>query len=143
MQITEAELIKNLEEFRDVSALVSSVLCLIVFYIFLQFFWCRLSRLPSIRSDSNMDISKQTRDSTDNGVQQDVIVRNLVQRKKISTREVLDIFPALLSVLFAGFTAALRGIVGRDEHEAKTLHLHIGYAILRKATQRFSILQLQ
>lgn len=90
-----------------------------------------------------MDISKQTRDSTDNGVQQDVIVRNLVQRKKISTREVLDIFPALLSVLFAGFTAALRGIVGRDEHEAKTLHLHIGYAILRKATQRFSILQLQ
>ncbi|KAJ6024864.1 hypothetical protein N7540_005661 [Penicillium herquei] len=61
---------------------------------------------------------------------------------KLTLYEKLDILPALASVVFAAFYALLTGW-WRTERQAKSLLLHVGYAILRKLTSRLSPLQLQ
>lgn len=61
---------------------------------------------------------------------------------KLSFLEKLDFLPALASITLASFYAFLTGF-WRSERQAKTLFLHIGYAIFRKATARLSPSQLQ
>ncbi|KAJ5638906.1 hypothetical protein N7528_001296, partial [Penicillium herquei] len=61
---------------------------------------------------------------------------------KLTLYEKLDILPALASVVLAGCYAFWTGW-WRTERQAKSLLLHVGYAILRKLTTRLSILQLQ
>jgi hypothetical protein len=72
------------------------------------------------------------------------------KQHNMSFGEGLDLVPALLSI---GTTAILALLTGpsraRKQRKnpkqgvAKTLLLHVGYAILRKATIRLSMLQLQ
>jgi hypothetical protein len=54
----------------------------------------------------------------------------------------LDLLPALISILTVGFLSLFTGIF-RGKKGAPSLHLHIAYAVLRKATTRLSPLQLQ
>jgi hypothetical protein len=54
----------------------------------------------------------------------------------------LDVLPALASILSVGVLSLFTGLV-RGKKGAPSLHLHIAYAILRKATTRLSPLQLQ
>lgn len=54
----------------------------------------------------------------------------------------LDMLPALVSILFAGLFSLMTG-VRRGEQGTPTFFLHVAYAILRKATARLSVLQLQ
>jgi hypothetical protein len=60
----------------------------------------------------------------------------------LTLREKLDFLPAVASVLLAAFYALLTGL-WRTERQAKTLFLHLGYALFRKATTRLTTLQLQ
>ena len=65
-----------------------------------------------------------------------------VSKVTLTLQEKLDIFPALASILLAGFYALLTGL-WRTERQAKTLFLHLGYAVFRKATARLTPSQLQ
>ncbi|KAJ5266512.1 hypothetical protein N7478_009320 [Penicillium angulare] len=65
-----------------------------------------------------------------------------LNKVKLSFCEKLDILPAAASVAVAAIYALLTGL-WRTERQAKSLLLHFGYAILRKATARMSPLQLQ
>lgn len=60
----------------------------------------------------------------------------------LTLRERLDFFPAIASIALAGFYAVLTGL-WRTERQAKTWFLHLGYALLRKATARLSASQMQ
>lgn len=62
---------------------------------------------------------------------------------KPSIGEILDLFPALLSVVAAAVKALATGVLRGEQRKARTLHLHVAYALLRQATARCSILQLQ
>ncbi|KKZ61468.1 hypothetical protein EMCG_00130 [[Emmonsia] crescens] len=62
--------------------------------------------------------------------------------KKLTLWEKLDMIPGLCSVVLVALHALLTGF-WRTEKQPKTLTLHVGYAILRKATARLSPLQLQ
>lgn len=61
---------------------------------------------------------------------------------KLTLQEKLDFLPALASIVLAGFCALLTGL-WRTERQAKTLFLHFGYALFRKATARLSPSQMQ
>ncbi|OJD12732.1 hypothetical protein AJ78_06710 [Emergomyces pasteurianus Ep9510] len=65
-----------------------------------------------------------------------------VTMKKLTFWEKLDMIPGLCSVVLVALYAVVTGL-WRSEKQPKTLTLHVGYAILRKATARFSPLQLQ
>ncbi|KAJ5086259.1 hypothetical protein NUU61_007566 [Penicillium alfredii] len=60
----------------------------------------------------------------------------------LSFQEKLDFLPALGSIVLAGFYAILTGL-WRTERQAKSLLLHFGYALFRKATARLSPTQMQ
>jgi hypothetical protein len=60
----------------------------------------------------------------------------------LTLREKLDFLPAVASILLAAFYALLTGL-WRTERQAKTLFLHLGYALFRKATTRLNTSQLQ
>lgn len=60
----------------------------------------------------------------------------------LTLREKLDFLPAVASVALAAFYAVLTGL-WRTERQAKTLFLHLGYAMFRKATARLSPSQMQ
>lgn len=63
-------------------------------------------------------------------------------RKPLTLIEKLDLLPGIAAValfaIYSTFTAPFR-----SKQDAPTLFLHIAYAILRKATLRFSPKQLQ
>ncbi|KAF7167493.1 hypothetical protein CNMCM5623_000829 [Aspergillus felis] len=61
---------------------------------------------------------------------------------RLSLIQKIDMLPALVSILSVGFISLFSGLV-RGKKGAPSLHLHIAYAILRKATARLSPLQLQ
>jgi hypothetical protein len=61
---------------------------------------------------------------------------------RLSTAEKLDIIPAVFLILLAAVFALFSGIT-RGEKGALTFFLHVAYAILRKATRRFSMSQFQ
>jgi hypothetical protein len=61
---------------------------------------------------------------------------------RLSLAGKLDMLTALASILSAGFFALFTGIV-RGQKGAPTFFLHVAYSILRKATARLSVLQLQ
>jgi hypothetical protein len=65
-----------------------------------------------------------------------------VSKVSLTLQEKLDFLPALASILLAGFYALLTGL-WRTERQAKTLFLHLGYAVFRKATARLTPSQLQ
>ncbi|KAE8396189.1 Alpha/Beta hydrolase protein [Aspergillus alliaceus] len=54
----------------------------------------------------------------------------------------LDLLPAAASILIAGLAALFTGL-RRDQTGTPTFHLHVAYAILRKASARLSPLQFQ
>ncbi|KAF7181172.1 hypothetical protein CNMCM7691_000301 [Aspergillus felis] len=60
---------------------------------------------------------------------------------RLSLIQKIDMLPALVSILSVGFISLFSGL-GRGKKGAPSLHLHIAYAILRKATARLSPLQL-
>lgn len=62
---------------------------------------------------------------------------------KPSLKERLDLFPAILVIIFAAIRAWFSGLAGLHANGPKSLHLHVGYALLRRATGRLSPLQLQ
>jgi hypothetical protein len=62
--------------------------------------------------------------------------------KKLTLFGLLDMIPGLAITVVYGITAFWTGIF-RGEKDAKTLFLHIAYAVLRKATARLTPLQLQ
>ncbi|KAJ5827838.1 Alpha/beta hydrolase fold-3 [Penicillium robsamsonii] len=61
---------------------------------------------------------------------------------KLSLKEKLDFFPAVGSILVACIYAILTGF-WRTERQAKTLSLHLGYAIFRKTSARMTASQMQ
>jgi hypothetical protein len=61
---------------------------------------------------------------------------------KLTLWEKLDFFPALVSIWITAVWAILTGL-WRKSNQPKTLFLHIGYAVFRKATVRLSIAQMQ
>jgi hypothetical protein len=61
---------------------------------------------------------------------------------KLTLWEKLDFFPALVSIWITAIWAILTGL-RRESNQPKTLFLHIGYAVFRKATTRLSIKQMQ
>ncbi|KAH1615018.1 hypothetical protein KXX21_001132 [Aspergillus fumigatus] len=61
---------------------------------------------------------------------------------KLTLWEKLDFFPALVSIWITAIWAILTGL-RRESNQPKTLFLHIGYALFRKATTRLSIKQMQ
>ncbi|KAK2612487.1 hypothetical protein QQS21_001425 [Conoideocrella luteorostrata] len=61
---------------------------------------------------------------------------------KLSILGVLDIIPALASIVTVAVFSALTGFF-RSHRDPPSLHLHIAYAILRKATVRLTPVQLQ
>lgn len=61
---------------------------------------------------------------------------------KLTLQQKLDFLPALASIGLAAFYAILTGL-WRTEREAKTLFLHVGYAIFRKVTARLTPTQMQ
>ena len=63
-------------------------------------------------------------------------------RVKLTLQEKLDFLPALGSLALTICYALLTGL-WRTERQAKTLFLHIGYAVLRKVIVRFSPAQIQ
>jgi hypothetical protein len=66
----------------------------------------------------------------------------LTEQRQLSLGGKADVFFAILSVLSTSLWSVLTGL-RRNENDAPRLGLHIGYASLRKATQRLSALQLQ
>ncbi|POR35140.1 Lipase/thioesterase family protein [Tolypocladium paradoxum] len=65
-----------------------------------------------------------------------------VVKQRLSLVGKLDVLPALVSIISTALFSALTGIT-RSQQDAPSLFLHVAYAILRKATQRLSPLQLQ
>lgn len=65
-----------------------------------------------------------------------------LSKVSLTLREKFDFFPAIGSIALAGFYAVLTGL-WRTERQAKTWFLHLGYALLRKATARLSASQMQ
>ncbi|KHN97391.1 Alpha/beta hydrolase fold-3 [Metarhizium album ARSEF 1941] len=63
-------------------------------------------------------------------------------KAKLSVLGMLDLLPGLASVVAVGILSVLTGLF-RGQRDAPSLHLHIAYAVLRKATSRLSPLQLQ
>ncbi|KAJ5159267.1 Alpha/beta hydrolase fold-3 [Penicillium coprophilum] len=61
---------------------------------------------------------------------------------KLSLKEKLDFLPAVGSIIVAYIYALLTGL-RRTERQAKTLSLHLGYALFRKATMRMTARQMQ
>lgn len=61
---------------------------------------------------------------------------------KLSLKEKLDFIPALTTVVLTAIYSVLTGL-WRSERQAKSLFLHVGYAVFRKATSRLSPLQMQ
>lgn len=61
---------------------------------------------------------------------------------RLSLAKKFDIIPAIFSILSAGFFSLFSGL-SRGEKGAPTFFLHVAYAVLRKATRRFSISQFQ
>lgn len=61
---------------------------------------------------------------------------------KLSILGMLDLLPGVVSIVAAGLLAVLTGLF-RGQKDAPSLHLHIAYAVLRKATTRLTPLQLQ
>ena len=61
---------------------------------------------------------------------------------KLTILDILDLIPALASIVAVGIFSALTG-VARSHKDPPSLHLHIAYAMLRKATARLTPLQLQ
>lgn len=61
---------------------------------------------------------------------------------KLTLWEKLDFFPALVSIWITAIWAILTGLQ-RESNQPKTLFLHIGYTLFRKATTRLSIKQMQ
>lgn len=64
------------------------------------------------------------------------------KRARLSLKEFLDFVPAFFRLVLAALHAALTGF-SRGPGQAKSLFLHVGYAFLRKSTQRLSTAQLQ
>lgn len=62
--------------------------------------------------------------------------------QQLSLADKLDVVPALAIIISVGFVSMFTGLT-RSQKDAPTLRLHIAYAILRKASQRLSPLQLQ
>lgn len=60
----------------------------------------------------------------------------------LSLKEKLDFFPAVASIVIAYIYALLTGL-RRTERQAKTLSLHLGYALFRKTTSRLTASQMQ
>ncbi|KXG51707.1 Alpha/beta hydrolase fold-3 [Penicillium griseofulvum] len=68
---------------------------------------------------------------------------SLIKTKvKLSLKEKLDIFPAVGSIFLTCIYALLTGF-RRTERQAKTLSLHLGYALFRKASARLTATQMQ
>ncbi|KAJ5951505.1 Alpha/beta hydrolase fold-3 [Penicillium vulpinum] len=65
-----------------------------------------------------------------------------VTKVKLSLLEKLDFFPAVASILLAYIYALLTGL-RRTERQAKTLSLHLGYAVFRKSSTRLTASQMQ
>ncbi|KAF3013374.1 hypothetical protein E8E15_003913 [Penicillium rubens] len=65
-----------------------------------------------------------------------------VTKVKLSLKEKLDFFPAVVSIVIAYIYALLTGL-RRSERQAKSLSLHLGYAVFRKATARLTTTQMQ
>ena len=61
---------------------------------------------------------------------------------KLSLGEWLDFIPAVVSISVVAVCSLLTGL-WRSQKQAKTLFLHVGYAIFRKATVRLTPLQMQ
>lgn len=66
----------------------------------------------------------------------------LAKKVQLSAWEKLDLFPALASIWWTVFYALLTGL-WRSEKQAKSLFLHVGYAVMRRLTKRLSPKQLQ
>lgn len=63
-------------------------------------------------------------------------------KNKLSLLGKLDLLPALAAIITTGLLSLLTAF-SRGQRGAPTLYLHVAYAILRKATMRLSVLQLQ
>jgi hypothetical protein len=61
---------------------------------------------------------------------------------KLSILGMLDLVPALASIVAVGLFSAVAGLF-RSQKDPASLHLYIAYAVLRKATSRLTPLQLQ
>jgi len=61
---------------------------------------------------------------------------------KLTLQQKLDFLPALASISIAAFFSILTGL-WRTERQAKTLFLHVGYAVFRKVTARLTPAQMQ
>ncbi|KAJ5742047.1 hypothetical protein N7533_011456 [Penicillium manginii] len=61
---------------------------------------------------------------------------------KLTLQQKLDFLPALASISLAAFFGIITGL-WRTERQAKTLFLHIGYAVMRKVTARLTPSQMQ
>ncbi|QPH06384.1 hypothetical protein C2857_004812 [Epichloe festucae Fl1] len=62
--------------------------------------------------------------------------------EKLSIWGKLDMIPAMVSIVAVAMFSALTGVF-RSQKDAPSLHLHVAYAILRRATDRLSPDQLQ
>ncbi|KAG0152704.1 hypothetical protein PDIDSM_2509 [Penicillium digitatum] len=60
----------------------------------------------------------------------------------LSLAEKLDFFPAVASIVFAYIYAFLTGL-WRTERQAKSLSLHLGYALFRQTSSRLTTSQMQ
>lgn len=60
----------------------------------------------------------------------------------LSIKEKLDFLPAVASIVVAYIYALLTGL-RRTERQAKSLSLHLGYALFRKASSRLTATQMQ
>ena len=60
---------------------------------------------------------------------------------KLSLAEILDFIPALVSISIVAVYSVFTGL-RRSQKQAKTLLLHVGYAVFRKVTSRLSPSQM-
>ena len=65
-----------------------------------------------------------------------------IVKQRLSFGAKLDMLPALASIVTGGVLSVLSGFI-RSSKDAPSLYLHIAYAVLRRATKRLSVLQLQ
>ncbi|KAK4084680.1 hypothetical protein Purlil1_10265 [Purpureocillium lilacinum] len=65
-----------------------------------------------------------------------------IVKQRLSFGAKLDMLPALASIVTVGVLSVLSGFI-RSSKDAPSLYLHIAYAVLRRATKRLSVLQLQ
>lgn len=65
-----------------------------------------------------------------------------ISNVKLSLKEKLDFFPAVASIVITYIYALLTGL-RRTERQAKSLSLHLGYAVFRKTTSRLTTRQMQ